>query len=254
MALRLPRPNARNLMQLISTRTYAKRDVAIASPERATSATRAEILRAHRALIRLYGEPKRRSHRDALSQLIITILSQSNTDVNTARAFEHLRARFPRWEQVRDAPRRDVVRAIRSAGLANTKAPRIQAILRQLTRERGRLSLDFLRRQSFDEARKYLLKLKGVGPKTAGIVMLFTFGMPAFPVDTHIYRVTKRLGWIGSRDSREKAHAILEKLVPPDIFYPFHLNLIEHGRAVCKAGKPRCEVCALRNACEYYRQ
>ncbi len=216
-------------------------------------ATQAQILHVHRALIRLYGEPKRRAHRDALSQLIITILSQSNTDVNTARAFENLRDRFPRWEQVRDAPRRDVVRAIRSAGLATTKAPRIQAILRQLTRERGELSLDFLRRRSVREARDYLLRLKGVGPKTAAIVLLFTFGMPAFPVDTHIYRVTQRLGWIGGRDSREKAHEILEKLVPPKIFYPFHLNLIEHGRAVCKAGKPRCEVCPLRRGCEYYQ-
>lgn len=241
-------------MQLNPTRTYVKRDVANASPQRAASATRAEILRVHRALIRLYGEPKRRVRRDGLSQLIITILSQSNTDVNTARTFENLRARFPRWEQVRDAPRRDVVRAIRSAGLANTKAPRIQAILRQLTRERGMASLDFLRRKPVDEAREYLLRLKGVGPKTAAIVLLFTFGLPAFPVDTHIYRVTKRLGWIGARDSREKAHEILEKLVPPKIFYPFHLNLIEHGRAVCKAAKPRCEACPLRRACDFYRR
>ncbi len=135
----------------------------------------------HRAFIRLYGEHKHRARRDALSQLIITIISQTNTNVNTARAFENLRQRFPRWEQVRDAPRRQVVCAIRSAGLANTKAPRIQAIPQQLTRERGKLSLDFLRRLSVDEARDYLMGLKGVGPKTAAIVLLFTFGMPAFP-------------------------------------------------------------------------
>jgi endonuclease-3 len=212
-----------------------------------------QILHVHRALVKLYGEPKRRVHRDALSQLVITILSQSNTDVNTARAFSNLRARFPRWELVRDAPRRDIVRAIRSAGLANTKAPRIQAIMRQLTRERGKLSLDFLRKLSVKEARDYMLGMKGVGPKTAAIVLLFTFGMPAFPVDTHIYRVTKRLGWIGARDSRERAHEILEELVSPRIFYPFHLNLIEHGRAVCKAGRPRCEVCPLQRSCEYYQ-
>lgn len=218
-----------------------------------THPTRAEILRLHRALIKRYGERKRRARRDALAQLVITILSQSNTDVNTARAFENLRTAFPKWEQVRDAPRRDIVRAIRSAGLANTKAPRIQAILRQLTRDRGKLSLEFLRRMSIEDARSYLLRLKGVGPKTAAIVLLFTFGMPAFPVDTHIYRVTKRLGWIGARDSREKAHAILELLVPPEFYYTLHLNLIEHGRAVCKAGKPRCEDCPLRKMCAYYR-
>jgi endonuclease III len=216
--------------------------------------SRGEILRVHRALIKLYGEPKRRVRRDALSQLIITILSQSNTDVNTARAFANLRARYPRWEQVRDAPRREVVRAIRSAGLANTKAPRIQAILRQLTQERRKLSLDFLRKLSVKEAKDYLLGLNGVGPKTAAIVMLFSLKMPAFPVDTHIYRVTKRLGWIDARDSREKAHEILERLVPPKIFYAFHLNLIEHGRTLCKATRPKCERCPLTKVCLYYQQ
>lgn len=158
-----------------------KLGIANATPLRAANTTRVPILRVHRALVRLYGEPKPHRRRDALAQLIITILSQSNTDVNTACAFENLRARYPHWEQVRDAPRRDVVRAIRSAGLANTKVPRIQAILQQLTRERGKLSLDFLRRLAIDEARDYLMGLKGVGPKTAAIVLLFTFGMPAFP-------------------------------------------------------------------------
>lgn len=213
-----------------------------------------QILRAHRALIKLYGEPKWRRRRDALSQLIATILSQNTTDVNTARAFENLRARFPTWEQVRDAPRREVIRAVRSAGLANTKAPRIQAILRQLTKERGKLSLDFLRRMSVEDARGYLLRLKGVGPKTAAIVLLFAMNKPAFPVDTHIFRVTKRLGWVPPRASREMAHEILEALVPPEIYYPLHLNLIEHGRAVCKAGRPRCEVCPLTNLCGYYAE
>lgn len=208
-------------------------------------------MRSHRALAKLYGLPKPRRHRDALSQLILTILSQSNTDINTARTFANLRARFPRWELVLDAPRAQVVRAIRSAGLANTKAPRIQAILRQLTKERGKLSLEFLRQMPVEDARTYLQELKGVGPKTAAIVLLFCWGKPVFPVDTHIYRVTKRLGWIDTRVSREKAHAILESLIPPKLYYPLHLNLIEHGRAVCKAGKPRCEACPLRSMCKY---
>ena len=215
---------------------------------------RNRILRAHHALIKLYSEPKRRPHCDALSQLIHTILSQSNTDVNTARTFENLRTKLPTWEAVRDAPRRDVVRAIRSAGLANAKAPRIQGILRQLTKERGKLSLEFLRRMPVEDARNYLLGLKGVGPKTAAIVLLFCWGKPVFPVDTHIYRVTKRLGWIEARASREKAHQILEAVIPPKIFYPLHLNLIEHGRAVCKAGRPRCEACPLQRGCGYYRE
>jgi endonuclease-3 len=236
---------------------------------------RRRILNAHRQLVKLYGEPKHRPRRDALSQLIATILSQNTSDVNTARAFDNLRAQFSTWEAVRDAPTRAVVRAIRSAGLANTKAPRIQAILRQLTtqhhveenkteldsrmsrdsasgRERGSLSLDFLRVLPVGEAKAYLLRLKGVGPKTASIVLLFTFGMPAFPVDTHIFRVTKRLGWIEPRVSREQAHAILESLIPSEIYYPLHLNLIRLGREICPARKPRCEVCPLTDLCEYY--
>lgn len=208
---------------------------------------------AHRQLVAGYGEPKRKPRRDALAQLIATILSQNTTDVNTARAFENLRAQFPTWEAVRDAPTRAVVRAIRSAGLANTKAPRIQAILRQLSKERDELSLDFLCALPVEEARAYLLRLKGVGPKTASIVLLFTFGKPAFPVDTHIFRVTKRLGWISPRATREQAHTILESLVPPEIYYPLHLNLIAHGRAVCKAQRPRCRICVLRRMCRYYR-
>jgi endonuclease-3 len=215
---------------------------------------RRQIIDAHRRLVQQYGEPKRRQRgRDALSQLIATILSQSTADVNTDRAYANLRASFPAWDAVRDAPRRAIVRAIRSAGLANTKAPRIQAILRQLTKERGALSLEFLRGMPVADAKAYLLRLNGVGPKTASIVLLFTFGMPAFPVDTHIFRVTKRLGWIPPRASREQAHAILESLAPPEIYYPLHLNLIAHGREICQARRPRCEVCALRKICEYYR-
>ena len=214
---------------------------------------RRTIWRTHTQLIRLYGEPKRRALRDALAQLIATIISQTTTDTNTARAFANLRAKFPTWEQVRDAPARAIVRAIQSAGLANTKAPRIQAILKQLARERGALSLDFLRAMPVEEAKAYLMQLKGVGPKTASIVLLFTFGMSAFPVDTHIFRVTKRLGWIPPRVSREQAHVILESRVPPELYYPLHLNLIAHGRAVCKAQHPRCDACALRRACAYYR-
>jgi endonuclease-3 len=214
---------------------------------------RRRIIDAHHRLVQQYGEPKRRSRRDALSQLIATILSQNTTDVNTDRAYANLRAQFPTWEAVRDAPPRAIVRAIHSAGLGNTKAPRIQTILRQLTQERGALSLEFLRAMLVEDAKAYLLQLKGVGPKTASIVLLFSLGKPAFPVDTHIFRVTKRLGWISPRTSRAQAHEILESLAPPEIYYPLHLNIIAHGREVCKARKPRCEVCPLRKMCEYYR-
>lgn len=149
--------------------------------------------------------------------------------------------------------RAQVVRAIRSAGLANTKAPRIQAILRQLSKERGKLSLEFLHKLPLADARNYLLGLKGVGPQTAASVLLFCRGKPVIPVDTHVNRMTKRLGWIGARTSREKAHAILESLLPPKLYFPLHLNLIEHGRKTCKAGKPDCPVCPLKKMCSYHQ-
>ena len=147
-----------------------------------TRTIRRRIIAAHLLLIRAYGEPKRRGRRDALSQLIATILSQNTTDLSTDRAFANLREKLPIWEAVRDATRREVARAIRSAGLANIKAPRIQAILCQLTKERGVLSLNFLRTLPVAESKAYLLRLKGVGPKTASIVLLFTFAQPALAV------------------------------------------------------------------------
>jgi endonuclease-3 len=192
--------------------------------------------------------------RDPVASLVSTILSQNTNDVNRDRAFERMRERLPTWEAVRDAPLEALIDAVRPAGLAPTKAPRIQEALRRITAERGEISLDFLADLPVEEARAWLLNIPGVGPKTAAIVLLFALGMPAFPVDTHIHRLSRRLGLIPEKTSREKAHDLMEKIVPPDLYYPFHLNLIEHGRAVCHARNPEHERCVLREVCVYYRE
>lgn len=215
---------------------------------------KAKTERIHRRLIHLYGEPTWRPHLDPVSELVSTILSQNTNDVNRDVAFDRLRLRFPTWEQVRDAEVEAVVEAIRPAGLANQKGPRIQGALRFITQEQGELTLDFLADWPVVEAKAWLTSIKGVGPKTAAIILLFSLGRPAFPVDTHVHRVTKRLGLIGPRTSREKAHVDLERLVDPADYYAFHLNLIRHGRQVCGSRKPRCQECILNDLCPLYQQ
>jgi endonuclease-3 len=211
-----------------------------------------KTIEVHRRLLEEYGEPTWRPHMDAVSELVSTILSQNTNDVNRDVAFDRLRSRLPTWEQVRDADQEIVIEAIRPAGLANQKGPRIQDALRRITRERGELDLDFLS-WSIEDAKDWLCAINGVGPKTAAIVLLFSLGRPAFPVDTHVHRVTKRLGLIGPRVSREKAHVSLEELVPETAYYPFHLNLIRHGRQICSSRSPRCSECPLRDLCQYYQ-
>jgi endonuclease-3 len=145
----------------------------------------------------------------------------------------------------------EVAEAIRPAGLSQVKAPRIQAALRRIPAPAGRISLDFLAEMPLEEARAWLTALDGVGPKTAAIVLLFAFGRPAFPVDTHIHRVARRLGLIPPHASREKAHLLLEELLPAETYYTFHLNLIRHGREVCHPRNPACSRCRLLDLCPY---
>jgi endonuclease-3 len=212
-----------------------------------------KALEVHRRLIQVFGQQHHKRHLDPISQLVSTIISQNTNDVLRDKAFNSLRHRFPTWEQVRDAPLEELIAAIQIAGLSQQKGPRIQQALRRISTERGELSLDFLREMSVEEAKQWLTASKGVGPKTAAIVLLFALDMPAFPVDTHIHRVTRRLGLIPNRASREKAHGLLEALVPPETYYAFHLNVIQQGRDVCQARRPRCELCVLRDLCDYYR-
>jgi endonuclease-3 len=203
-------------------------------------------------LLEAYGEPRWRNPRPPLDELISTILSQNTNDANRDRAFKRLRQRFPTWEQVRDAPAQEVIEAIRPAGLANQKGPRIQEALLKISEERGALSLDFLANLPLKEARAWLTSIKGVGPKTAAIVLLFSLGRPAFAVDTHVHRVSRRLGLFGERVNAEKAHELLEALIPTDWYYALHLNMVRHGRQVCHARKPDCQACVLRDLCDYY--
>jgi endonuclease-3 len=206
-----------------------------------------------RRLVAAYGEPQIEPDRDAISQLVSTILSQNTNDTNRDTAFKRLRDLLPTWEQVRDADTQAVIDAIRPAGLANQKGPRIQQALRYITKQLGELSLEPLANWPVEEAREWLSAIKGVGPKTAAIVLLFSFDKPAFPVDTHVHRVAQRLGLIGPRVSREKAHRLLEELVDPEDYLAFHLNLIRHGRQICISRNPRCGVCFLGDICDYYQ-
>jgi endonuclease III len=205
-------------------------------------------------LAEAYGLPQWRPTGDALGELVATILSQHTSDVNSERAYKQLRERFPAWEAIRDAPVEEVAEAIRSGGLAEVKAERIQRILDLLTERLGAapLSLDFLAALPMDEANAYLRTLPGVGPKTAACVMLFALGKPAFPVDTHVWRVTRRLGLIGAKVSADAAHVALERIIPPGWRYAMHINLIRHGRRICAAQRPACERCPLRAGCAYY--
>jgi endonuclease-3 len=205
------------------------------------------------ALTEMYGYPTWRQHLPPVDELVSTILSQSTTDLNRDKGFDALKAKFPSWEAVRDASPQQVVEAIRPAGLANQKGPRIQEALRTLTASQGRITLDHLEAMSIEEAKQWLTGINGIGPKTAAIILCFAFGRPAFPVDTHVHRVTGRLGLIDEGMSAEAAHVYLEGIIPPEDYYAFHLQLIQHGREVCHARGPKCAICPVKEWCDYYQ-
>ena len=201
----------------------------------------------------MYGTPEWREPLSAVDELVSTILSQNTNDTNRDRAYNNLRAKLPTWESVRDAPTEEVIEAVRVAGLANQKGSRIQSILRQISAERGDLSLDFLRDMEKDEALDWLKQHKGVGPKTAAIVLQFSLGIPAFPVDTHIYRVTGRTGIRPNKLNVERTHPWMERLFDPDQYGPGHLNIIKLGREICHARKPECPICPINHLCDYFK-
>ena len=211
-------------------------------------------------LIATYGEPKNEPDYDPLGGLVGTILSQHTSDINSERAYQQLITTFPTWEEVRDAPTHEVADAIRSGGLANIKAPRIQDALLTLTEQQqaqgGTKSLsdylsDELAKRTPEEAWHYLRSISGVGPKTAACVLMFNLGLPVMPIDTHVHRVSKRLGLIRSNVNADQAHEIFAKITPPAWVYPLHVNLIHHGRLICHAQKPECDKCPLYSACAF---
>lgn len=190
-----------------------------------------------------------------LEELIACILSQHTSDTNSHRAYRQLRERFPTWQEVIEAPVGEVEEAIRPGGLASSKAPRIQAVLRAIAKHNGgRIDLDFLNGMDTESARRYLLSLPGVGPKTAAIVLCFSLGRPVIPVDTHVFRVSWRLGFFDRKVGEAKAHDLLQNIVPEEDIYAFHVHLIRHGRTICKAQRPRCDQCPLADLCAYRRE
>lgn len=201
-----------------------------------------------------FGTPQWKPRYAPVDELVDCILSQTTTDANRDRAFAALKSAFPSWEAVRDAETADVVAAIRPAGLANQKGPRIQNALRYITQSRGSITLDFIADMDVAEAKAWLTAIDGIGPKTAAIVLCFAFGKPAFPVDTHIHRVSIRLGLIPEKMSADAAHDVLESLIPSDTYFPAHLNLISLGRTICKAQRPQCGICPLTEYCNYYQK
>lgn len=198
-----------------------------------------------------FGEEKWRSGGDPLESLILTVLSQNTSDVNRDRAYQRLRQRFPTWEEVLSADLKELEDALRPGGLAQQKAPRIQQILAWVKETQGRLSLDFVCELPVDEAIRLLTRLPGVGVKTVAVVLAFACGKDVFPVDTHVHRICRRLGFVPSKASAEKTFAIMEELVPAGKKFSFHINLLRHGRTICKAQNPRCWECPIVEYCQY---
>ena len=213
-----------------------------------------EVLDLLEARYRNEASPPDLGHPEPLDGLILTVLSQNTNDRNRDRAYGTLRDRFPLWEQVEAAATEDLEEAIRVAGLGNVKAPRIQAILARLRQDLGGPTLASLRDWDLGKAREYLESLPGVGPKTAACVLVFDLGHPAFPVDTHVARIARRLGWAPPTASPEAIQRDLEGRLPPDRFRGGHLNLIDHGRDLCRARQPRCSLCPVGELCPSVEQ
>jgi endonuclease-3 len=200
-------------------------------------------------LRKYYGERHLYPHHDPIAELVRTILSQNTSDINSRPAYQELIKTFDNWEKLLTASIDRIAGPIRGGGLGKIKARRIQEALREIKQKRGTLDLNFLIDMTVPDAREWLKQLPGVGNKTANCVLLFALGKPALPVDTHIFRVSKRLGLIDEKSTLDEAHNILENSVPEENVYEFHVLMIEHGRRICIAQKPRCSQCPLKEVC-----
>lgn len=232
------------LCSLATTQKEARMSAAIVHP------AKVQVINAR--LHEVYGPRARYTARDPLDELILTILSQNTSDRNSGRAWRLLKARYQAWDEVLAADVRELYEVIKPAGLGNIKAPRIQQVLQQILERRGTFDLTFLRELPMAEAKRWLTSLPGIGPKTAACVLCFACDMPALPVDTHVHRVAQRLGLIGPKVNADAAHELLETSLPEDDVYPFHVNMILHGRQICHAQRPACERCPLNDLCDYY--
>lgn len=213
---------------------------------------RKKAVKVCKILISKYGKEVSERKLPPIDELVMTILSQHTNDVNMYRAFESLKGAYSSWEEVLTAPQDELAVTIRSSGMYNLKAKRIQATLREIQERVGKLDLSLIETMKIPEAKEWLTSLHGVGPKTAAIVLLFSFGLPVLPVDTHVWRVTKRLGIIDMKVSREKAHDLLEQIMPGDCIPSLNKNLVRHGREICRAQNPKCDNCFLSHLCDYY--
>jgi endonuclease-3 len=200
-------------------------------------------------LVAAYGDRTWQKRLEPVDELILTILSQNTSDLNSRRAFKSLTQNFTGWDKVASAEPAKIADVIRAGGLAKVKAKYIKSALTALQKEAPGFDLSFLAQRQVEDSREWLVRLPGVGMKTASCVLLFSLGMPAFPVDTHVYRVAKRLGLIKNSISADAAHLEMEKLTAPGDIYRCHVLLIEHGRKVCKAQRPLCPVCCLADVC-----
>lgn len=196
-----------------------------------------------------YGPRQWKSAQDPVDVLVETILSQSTTDHNRDMAFKNLKATYAGWDEVIGISKEELAETIRFAGLHHQKAERIQTALKTLLKEQGTFSLDYLKSMAVDEAVKELTRLPGVGKKTAGIILTFALNMPYFAVDTHINRITRRLGWV---PPKKDPHDVMNDLVPDDLKGPFHIQLVTHGRQTCKARKPLCDACVINKFCPVF--
>ena len=213
---------------------------------------RKKAVKVCKILISKYGKEVSERKLPPIDELVMTILSQHTNDVNMFRAFKSLKGAYSSWEDVLAAPQDELAVTIRSSGMYNLKAKRIQATLREIQERVGKLDISHLETMEIAEAKEWLISLHGVGPKTAAIVLLFSFGLPVLPVDTHVWRVTKRLGLIDMKVSREKAHVLLEQILPTDCIPSLNKNLVRHGREICRAQNPKCSNCFLNNICDFY--
>jgi endonuclease-3 len=202
-------------------------------------------------LERAYGVPENERASDPLDMLIKIVLSQATSDINSHRTFAALKKRFPGWEQALRARESTIADTIRSGGLANQKAAVIKSILRQIKAEHGTLDLSFLHNYSAEEATLYLSQFRGIGPKTIACTLLFACRKGVFPLDTHIFRILRRVGLIPQKSTDARAHQLMNAVVPEGKFYSFHVNLIRHGRAICRPREPLCERCPIVEYCDY---
>lgn len=215
----------------------------------------AKAWNAYERLLTTYGDNPLVPRRAPMHELISTMLSHRTTGKNEDMAYARMWQRFGSWEAIRDAPVAELAEAIAPSNFAEVKAPNIKKTLACIIDERGEANIDFLAALPTDEALKWLIALPGVGIKTATLVLLFTFAKPVLPVDTHVHRVSQRLGLIGPKVDPTAAHPLLLALLPPEppVLYNFHLNMLRHGQKVCVWGTPRCPRCPLTDICDWYQ-